>query len=87
MQGQDNLLMFSLVSVITFAGQQPIALEDKQISLGRPLHAQPEKSVTSAVSDGGAASDTMQVLETGKKAHAYQPPYDLKRFNQKRIRK
>lgn len=32
-----------------------MAVEDKQTSFDRPLHAQPEKRVTSAVSDPGAA--------------------------------
>jgi len=41
--------------VISFAGQQPIALEDKHISFLQPLQAQPEKRVTSAESAAGAA--------------------------------
>jgi hypothetical protein len=32
-----------------------VALEDKQTFLERPLHAQPEKSVTNAESEAGAA--------------------------------
>lgn len=51
----QHLPKFSLLPAKTLAGQQPIALEEKQLSAGRPLHAQPEKSVTKAVSDAGAA--------------------------------
>lgn len=46
--------MSSLVSLNVLGGQL-IALEDKQMFAERPLHAQPEKRVTSAESDAGAA--------------------------------
>lgn len=53
---QDGfLLIASSLSVSVIGGQQPIALEDKQMFLERPWHAQPEKRVTSAESDAGAA--------------------------------
>ena len=45
----------SLHPVSNLAGQQPVAVEDKQTLLGRPLHAQPEKRVTRAMSEAGAA--------------------------------
>ena len=46
-----------MVVVSILARQQPTAPEDKHASLERPLHAQPEKSVTSALSEAGAASE------------------------------
>lgn len=53
----------SLFPVSNLAGQHPIAFEDKQTLLGRPLHAQPEKRVTSAMSDAGAALVSMHNLK------------------------
>ena len=53
---QSGWLTYSSLPVSTLA-EQPIALEDKQTFLKRPLQAQPEKSLTSAESDAGAASD------------------------------
>lgn len=52
---QQDGLQPLLASRNAFAGQQPVVPEDKHISLGRPLHAQPEKRVTRAISEGGAA--------------------------------
>lgn len=60
MQAQNGRLISSFSSLLAarvFAGQQPIALEDKQTFLECPLHAQPVKSVTKAESDAGAASN------------------------------
>lgn len=39
-----------------------MAPEDKQVFLGRPLQAQPEKSVTNAESEAGAASHYVREL-------------------------
>ena len=54
---QSGWLAYSSLPVDTLAEQPLIALEDKQTFLKRPLQAQPEKSLTSAESDAGAASD------------------------------
>lgn len=54
LQGQQGNSELSLFSEYAFAGQQPVALEDKHVSRGRPLQAQPEKRVTSAASEAGA---------------------------------
>jgi hypothetical protein len=55
-RAQDDLPKFSSISAKLLAGQQPVAFGDKQKPWLRALHAQPEKSVTKAISELGAES-------------------------------
>jgi hypothetical protein len=55
LHGQNRCLVTSSVPAKILTGQKPVALEDKQTFLELPLHAQPEKSVTNAESEAGAA--------------------------------
>lgn len=53
---QDDLPKFSSISAKLLAGQQPVAFGDKQKPWLRALQAQPENSVTRAISELGAES-------------------------------
>lgn len=75
LQPQHNLSNFPGISVCNFAAQQPLAFEDKQMLLGRPLHAQPENSVTNAMSDSGAAL-------SGKQVRSRQETHALRKMNE-----
>lgn len=53
-QAQEDRFGCSSIAVKILAGQQPMTQEDKHTFFERPLHAQPEKSATSAESEAGA---------------------------------